>query len=105
MKAASDKTEDRLLTKVTRCKTRKCSKLYKQYTNGGNAYRKEEEKHCPQKSKMAFYDCSVGFYNKSTHKKAFDKYVKCSTMKCSKEYKALEKYRQNQFLRTVMNKR
>lgn len=90
-----DKKETRLLKKLDRCKTRKCSKLNKKLIKSGIKFYKEQDKKCPQKSANAFYKCSVDFYNKSKYKTIFDKYVKCGQKKCSKERKTLKKLREN----------
>ena len=88
-----DKKETRLLKKLDRCKTRKCSKLNKKLIKSGIKFYKEQDKKCPQKSSRAFYDCTVDFYNKSEHKKLFDTFIECGKKKCSKERKTLKKLR------------
>ena len=94
------KKEDRLLEKLTKCKTRKCAKNGKERVKEEKIFEKEQDKACPQKSSNAFYDCSVGFYDKSKYKKLSEKFVECGNKKCSKERKTLKNYRNKQRLVT-----
>jgi hypothetical protein len=96
------KEELRLVEKLNRCKTRKCAKLHKEREKEGKLFTKEQDIACPQKSNSAFYDCSVGFYEKSKYKKIFDKFVECAKKKCRKEKKTLKKLRDKQEYNFIM---
>jgi len=96
------KEESRLIEKLTKCKTRKCAKLHKKREREGKIFTKEQDIACPQKSDEEFYDCSVGFYERSKYKKLFDRFVECSNRKCSKERKTLKKLRDKQAYNFIM---
>ena len=96
------KEEVRLIEKLNRCKTRKCAKLHKEREKEGKIFRKEQDIACPQKSDDKFYDCSVGFYERSNYKKVFDQFVECGKKKCSKEKKTLKKLRDKQDYNFIM---
>jgi len=81
------------LKKLNKCKTRKCAKLNKEAIKEGKIFLKEQDKACPQKSQPAFYNCSVGFYDKSKYKTLVKKFTKCGRKKCSKERKTLKNLR------------
>jgi hypothetical protein len=49
-----DKEETRLLKKLTKCKTRKCSKLYKNLDKEKNIYQKEWNKRNPLRAKEIY---------------------------------------------------
>jgi hypothetical protein len=89
-----DKKENHLLKKLNQCKTRKCSKINKEYIKENKIFTKEQNKKCRQKSDKAFYDCSDIFYENSKNKILFDKFIKCGEEKCAKEKKTLKKYRE-----------
>lgn len=89
---AFDKKEGKLLTNLSQCRTRKCSKINKEMLKERKILDKEQDKQCPQKLYKAFYNCSVDIYNKSKYKTIFDKFVSCGEKKCSKERKTLKKY-------------
>lgn len=88
-----DKEESQLLKKLNACRTRKCAKTKKARMKESKIFEKEQDIQCPQKSPMAFYDCSVDFYEKSKYKNLFDKNVNCGKKKCDKERKTLKKFR------------
>jgi hypothetical protein len=96
------KEESRLIEKLNRCKTRKCAKLHKEREKEGKLFTKEQDIACPQKSNTAFYDCSVGFYERSKYKKLFDRFVECAKKKCHKEKKTLKKLRDKQEYNFIM---
>jgi len=87
------KKEEQLVKKFNKCKTRKCAKLNKEAIKEGKIFDKEQDKACPQKSREAFYNCSVGFYDKSKYKTLVKKFSKCGAKKCSKERKTLKNLR------------
>ena len=96
------KEELRLIEKLNRCKTRKCAKLHKEREKEGKIFTKEQDIACPQKSNTEFYDCSVGFYDKSNYKKLFDRFVECGKKKCRKEKNTLKKLRDKQEYNFIM---
>ena len=87
-----DKKENILLKKLSRCKTRKCSKINKEHIKEGKIFEKIQAKKCPQKSAKEFMNCASELYDNSKFKILYDKFVKCSMKKCSKESKTLKKY-------------
>ena len=95
--------EEHLLTKLNRCKTRKCAKIQKEREKEGVIFERKQAIQCRQKSSKAFYDCSVAFYNKSKYKKIFDKFVTCGKKKCSKERKTLKKLRNTYYKKIFDN--
>jgi len=88
-----DKEENRLLTKFTQCKTRKCSKIRKELLKEEKNVNKEIKKKCGKKSNniMAEAYCADNLYKKK-YKPLFNKYTKCGEKKCAKERKTLKKY-------------
>ena len=60
-----DREESRLWKFFDRCRTRKCSKIIKDYQKESKIFEKEQTKKCPQKREKAFYDCSSRFYKGS----------------------------------------
>ena len=88
-----DKEETRLLKKLTKCKTRKCSKLYKDLDKEKNIYQKGWNKKCSHKRNKAYIDCDKKFFKGSRLEKLYDKVGKCSKKKCSTQKKKLNQYR------------
>ena len=106
-KSVLPKEEWLLIEKIAKCKTRKCAKLNKKREKEEKIFLKEQDIACPQKSDDEFYDCSVGFYEKSKYKKLYDKFTKCGERKCSKERKTLKKLRDKQeynFIKSLVKK-
>jgi len=66
-----NKEETELVKKLSKCKTRKCSKINKRVIKERKTFDKEQNKKCTQKSSNKFYNCSVDFYDKSNYKKLF----------------------------------
>jgi len=83
--------EIKLLTKLAKCRTRKCSKIDKQLLKERKILDKEQGKKCSQKT----LKCSLDIYKKSKYKTLFDKFVSCGEEKCYKERKNLTKYQKN----------
>ena len=89
---AFDKKEGKLLTNLSQCRTRKCSKINKEMLKERKILDKEQKKKCNQKSLKKSMHCLLDIYNKSKYKTIFDKFVSCGEKKCSKERKTLKKY-------------
>lgn len=88
-----EKKESRLLNKLDRCRTRKCSKYIKKYNSMYNSFIKGQGIKCPQKSARAFNECSVKLYEGSSTQKLLNKVVKCSDKKCYSQTKRLNAIR------------
>jgi hypothetical protein len=90
-----DKKENRLVKKLTRCKTRKCSKINKERMKENKIYENGLEKQCTDKDIKLWSECLKDYDNKygSKNKILYNKFVKCGNEKCSKEYKTLKKYK------------
>ena len=75
-----------------KCKTRKCSKIYKELNKEEKVYFKERNKACPKKLNLKcmadYYD---KYYDKSKYKTLSDKYDKCGKKECHKEFKNYNK--------------
>ena len=71
-----------------KCKTRKCSKIYKELDKEEKVYFKEGNKECPPKSNLK---CMIDYYDKSKFKTIVDKYEKCGKKECHKESKNYKK--------------
>jgi hypothetical protein len=90
---AFDKKEIALYKRVTKCKTRKCSKLEKEVDKEEGPFAKGQEKKCTQKSTKAWARCAVDYHKKSKYKILYDKYRSCGEEKCQKEWKAYKTQR------------
>ena len=91
-----DSKEHKLVEKLNKCKTRKCSKLVKKRNSMHKNFEKAQAKACPQKSNTAFYKCSSKFFDGSNLEKVMKNVVNCSKKKCVKEIRSLKKYRDKQ---------
>lgn len=99
-KISFDKKENRLLKILTKCKTRKCSKINNQRIEESKIYEKELNQMCPN----LLYKCASEFDKKygSKYKMLFNKFTQCGIKKCSKERKTLKKYQEK--LKRAINK-
>jgi hypothetical protein len=90
-----EKKEDMLFNKFIKCRTRKCSKIFKKYDDENIIFQKEQNKACPQKSAKAYYKCSSNFYDKkgAKLKKLLNERRKCSDKMCYKQTMKLKKHR------------
>ena len=89
-----ERKKDILFNTFDKCRTRKCKKYFKEQKVESERFRKEQDIQCPQKNNMAFYDCSVGFYDGpegSKLRKLSDTIKKCSNKKCMTELKKVKK--------------
>ena len=93
MNRATTRKEDKLLKKLNACKKKKCSKTLKLKQKLKHSFEKEQDKACPQKSNMKFYQCSKRFYEKSEMKKIDTEFATCGKKKCMKENKNLNTVR------------
>lgn len=85
---AFDKKEIKLYKRLTKCKTRKCSKLNKELDKEEKHFENGQKKKCTQKSIKAWARCAVDYHKHSKYKILYDKYRSCGEEKCSKELKA-----------------
>lgn len=92
-----DKKENKLLKKLIRCKTRKCSKINKERSKAVKDFEKKLKNKCTQKDNKLWLNCLKGLDNKygSKNKTLRRKYNKCGEEKCSKEHNTLSKYQKN----------
>ena len=89
-----DKKENRLLTRLTKCKTRKCAKINKERLKECTFFEKELEEQCHQKDIKAWQDCLVDFDKYGSKCRTLNnKFVKCGRKKCSKELKTFKTYK------------
>jgi hypothetical protein len=90
--------ESRLLKKLDRCRTRKCSKIIKNTKKERKNFEKEQTKKCTQKRAKEFYNCSSKLYEGSKLEKLSKDIVKCTENKCYTQKKKLNNYRNKQML-------
>uniref|UniRef100_A0A6C0AMZ1 Uncharacterized protein n=1 Tax=viral metagenome TaxID=1070528 RepID=A0A6C0AMZ1_9ZZZZ len=91
---AQKKIEDRLFIAFDTCRTRKCSKYFKEQKVESQRFTKEQDIQCPQKNNMAFFDCIVGFYDGpegSKLRKLSKKIEKCANKKCRSHLNKVKK--------------
>ena len=89
-----ERKKDKLFNIFDKCRTRKCSKYFKEQKAESKRFTKEQDIQCPQKNNTEFYDCSVGFYDGpegSKLRKLRDKIEKCANKKCITEKKHVKK--------------
>jgi hypothetical protein len=89
-----ERMKDTLFNAFDKCRTRKCSKYFKEQKAESDRFTREQDIQCPQKNNMAFYDCSVGFYDGpegSKLRKLSKKIKKCANKKCVSELKKVKK--------------
>jgi len=102
MNTATTRKEDKLLKKLNACEMKKCSKTMKLKKKLKHSFEKEQDKACPQKSNMKFYECSKGFYEKSEMKKLNDEFYECGKKKCIKEKKNLNTIRESDYMNYIL---
>jgi len=91
-----DKKENKLLKKLTSCKTRKCSKINKERVKECAIFQKDLEKKCNQKDFKEYYKCYKKVNKAGSKCVALSKETsKCGEERCSKERKTLKKYQKN----------
>lgn len=80
-----NKKEKKLLKQLTRCRTRKCSKLSKDFVKENKIFETELDKKCDNTN----FDCLDKFTKKHGVKsrKLYTKFMKCFKEKCAKETK------------------
>lgn len=80
-----DKKEKKLLKQLTRCRTRKCSKVTKEFIKENQIFENELDKTCHNTN----FDCLDKFTKKhgAKSRKLYTKFMKCSKEKCAKETK------------------
>ena len=80
-----DKRKNKLLKQLTRCRTRKCSKVTKEFVKENQNFENELDKTCNNTN----FKCLDTFTK--THgaksRKLYTKFMKCSKEKCAKETK------------------
>jgi hypothetical protein len=84
-----NKKEKKLLKQLTRCRTRKCSKVTKEYIKENQIFENKLDKTCDTTN----FDCLEKFTKKhgAKSRKLYTKFMKCSKEKCAKETKLWRK--------------
>jgi len=93
-----EKKEEALFNRFDRCRTRKCSRYFKEQTAESKRFNKEQDIQCPQKNNTAFYDCSVGFYGGpegSKLRKLSEKIKKCANTMCKADLQKLKEQKES----------
>jgi len=92
-KIASNKKEKKLMKQYVKCKTRKCSKISKEYLKENKIFENRLEKDCPNDIN---FECLTKFDKKHGGKtrKLLKKLKKCADDKCSKENKMWKNYKE-----------
>ncbi len=85
-----DKKEKNLFTQLTRCRTRKCSKLSKDFVKENKIFENQIDKTCPNISFKCVKNVTKKHGVKS--KMLYTRFIKCGKEKCSKEVNMWKKY-------------
>jgi hypothetical protein len=88
---SSDKKEHKLLSRLVKCKTRKCSKINKERSKAVKEFEKKVTSKCTQKNIKEWTNCLKGLDHSKTDILQ-RKYKECGEKKCSNEIKNLKKY-------------